>query len=128
MPEYSPKFSQVILYVKDAAASAAFYSQRLGLPQVFAMPTFVMLKLGEGAELGLWQQGEVHPKPVTPAGGSEVNFRLASDADVDSVCKDWSAQGVEIVERPQKLDFGYAFAALDPDGNRIRMFAAAQPM
>ena len=108
----------------DAPASAAFYGQRLGLPKVFEMPTFVMLTLGEGVELSLWQKGEVHPK-ATPAGGSEVNFRLASDAEVDSLCKDWTSQGVEIIEKPQKLDFGYAFTALDPDGNRIRMYAPA---
>ena len=123
MPKVSPTFSQVILYVSDAPASAAFYGQRLGLRQVFEMPTFVMLTLGDGAQLGLWRQGDVHPKPVTAAGGSEVNFKLSSDAEVDSLCKDWGRHGVEIIETPQKLDFGYAFTALDPDGNRIRMFA-----
>jgi catechol 2,3-dioxygenase-like lactoylglutathione lyase family enzyme len=122
------QFSQVILYVTDAPASAAFYTQRLGLAKIFEMPTFVMFKLGDGVELGLWQKSEVHPKPVTAAGGSEVNFRLASDAEVDSLCKNWAAHGVEIIEQPRQLDFGYAFTALDPDGNRIRMFAPASRM
>jgi predicted enzyme related to lactoylglutathione lyase len=128
MPKVSPKFSHVVLYVKDVTATAEFYVKRLGVQKLEVFPTFAMLGLGDDVMLGLWQKDEVHPKPVPPTGGSEVNFRLASDAEVDATHKDWVKHGVNIVETPAKLDFGYAFTALDPDGNRIRMFAPAARM
>lgn len=125
MPKVSPKFSHVILYVRDAHASAEFYVQRLGLPKIEIHPAFAMLGLGGEVMLGLWQKDEVHPKVTVPAGGSELDFTLTDDAEVDKMHKDWEKDGVEIAEKPRKLDFGYAFTALDPDGNRIRVFAPA---
>lgn len=118
-----PKFSHVILYVTNAQASAEFYVQRLGLPKIEVHPTFAMLGLGAGVMLGLWQKDEVHPKPSVPAGGSEMDFTVTDDAEVEKTQEDWAKHGVEIIEKPRKLDFGYAFTALDPDGNRIRVFA-----
>ena len=39
---------------------------------------------------------------------------------------EWRARGVEIAQPPTRLDFGYAFLGLDPDGNRLRVFAPAR--
>jgi catechol 2,3-dioxygenase-like lactoylglutathione lyase family enzyme len=57
----------VILYVRDAAASAAFYADLLGKPPVEASPTFAMFALASGVMLGLWGADGVLP-PATPTG------------------------------------------------------------
>ena len=51
----------VILHVRDAAASAAFYADLLGRAPVEASPTFAMFALDSGLRLGLWSAAGVQP-------------------------------------------------------------------
>jgi catechol 2,3-dioxygenase-like lactoylglutathione lyase family enzyme len=51
----------VILYVKDASASAAFYADLLGGTPVEATPNFAMFVLSSGVRLGLWSRHDVAP-------------------------------------------------------------------
>jgi predicted enzyme related to lactoylglutathione lyase len=44
-------------------------------------------------------------------------------AEVDRTFAEWRGRGVEIAQTPTQLDFGYTFVALDPDGQRLRVFA-----
>ena len=37
----------------------------------------------------------------------------------------WAKLGLKILQEPTKMDFGYTFTAADPDGHRLRVFAAA---
>ena len=113
------EFGFIILPVTDPIASAAFYERLLGRKPIEAAPTFAMLPLREGVMLGLWRRdGMVPPAPVAP-GGSEVAFL---DADPDATHTAWVALGVTIVQAPADMDFGRTFTALDPDGNRVRVF------
>lgn len=112
----------VILYVRDAAASASFYAGLLGHPALESAPTFAMFALEHGTMLGLWTADGVSPA-ATPAGGSELAFTVDDAEAVRAAHDDWSARGLQIVQRPTDMDFGFTFTALDPDGHRLRVFA-----
>jgi catechol 2,3-dioxygenase-like lactoylglutathione lyase family enzyme len=113
----------VILYVENPLASAAFYERLLGRKPVEASPGFAMFPLDNGAKLGLWAAHEIEPPASARGGGAEIAFVAKDKAEVDARCAAWGAQGLTIALKPTKLDFGYAFVALDPDGHRLRVFA-----
>jgi catechol 2,3-dioxygenase-like lactoylglutathione lyase family enzyme len=117
------EFSFVLLYVDKPRASADFYAALLGAPIVEASDTFAMLPLREGVMLGLWSRHTVEPHPAGAAGSSEIAFTVANDAEVDRSHRDWAAKGLAILQEPVAMDFGRTFVALDPDGNRLRVFA-----
>lgn len=116
-----PDINFTILYVENPRVSAAFYSRLLGCPPVEASDNFAMLPLRSGTMLGLWGRHDVKPE-VTPAGGVELGFQVE---DVDAVCAEWTAQGLQIVQAPVAMEFGYTFVALDPDGHRLRVLRDA---
>jgi predicted enzyme related to lactoylglutathione lyase len=74
--------------------------------------------------LGLWRREGVEPKATAP-GGCEIAVTLADEAAVDAAFADWRGQDVAIAQTPTRMDFGYTFVALDPDGHRLRVFAPA---
>jgi catechol 2,3-dioxygenase-like lactoylglutathione lyase family enzyme len=117
--------SFIIVYVAKVAASEAFYTKILGRPAIESSPTFAMLPAGPNLMLGLWKRDGVQP-PATVAGGGEIAFTRASDAEVDGSYQEWRSLGVAIAQAPMKLDFGYSFVGLDPDGQRLRVFAPAE--
>ncbi len=108
----------------DPVASAAFYAKLLGRPAIEASPTFAMFALDSGVMLGLWSRDTVAPAVKAQAGGSEVAFSLESDKQVDETHERWAAQGVPVLQAPTRMDFGYTFCGSDPDGHRLRAFAA----
>lgn len=118
-----PKFNFVLLYVTDPLASAEFYSKLLGRPPVEAASTFATLKLHDDVMLGLWLRRDVMPRPVASPGGSEIAFAVADADEVRATHRRWVEQRLGIVQPPTEMDFGHTFVALDPDGNRIRVFA-----
>ena len=71
----------ILLYVKNAPVSAAFYSELLTRAPVQSSPGFVMFALDSGLRLGLWSAETVEPAP-TPAGGGELAFEVADAAAV----------------------------------------------
>ncbi|HWM47596.1 MAG TPA: VOC family protein [Xanthobacteraceae bacterium] len=116
----------VILYVKDAAASADFYASLLGRAPAQAAPTFAAFPLASGVTLGLWTRGDVAP-PVTGTGDrAEICFPVADAGAVRAMHEDWRARGLKIAQTPTAMDFGATFVALDPDGHRLRVFAPAR--
>jgi catechol 2,3-dioxygenase-like lactoylglutathione lyase family enzyme len=117
-----PNVGFVIVYVKNVAASQAFYSTLLGQKAVDASETFAMLPAGPGLMLGLWRRDGVAPA-ANEAGGSEIAFPVGQDAEVDRLFGEWRAHGVVIALAPTRMDFGYTFVGLDPDGQRLRVFA-----
>jgi len=117
----------VLLYVESPAASAAFYADLLGKQPVEASPTFAMFAMESGVMLGLWARHTVQPVVTAPAGGSEIAFTVADAEAVNAAHADWSKRGLTIAQKPTAMDFGHTFVALDPDGNRLRVFAPAAP-
>jgi catechol 2,3-dioxygenase-like lactoylglutathione lyase family enzyme len=114
--------SFIILYVKNAARSEAFYAELLGRPALESSPTFVMFSAAPGVTLGLWGREGAVPAATEPGGG-EVAFAVEARADVDARHVEWVARGLTVAQPPLAMDFGYTFVALDPDGHRLRVFA-----
>ncbi|MCW2239915.1 VOC family protein [Azospirillum canadense] len=112
----------VLLYVANPTTSAAFYADLLGRPPVEASPTFTMFAMESGLMLGLWSRNTVAPAATAPTGCGEIAF-VVPDADaVRATHEDWSRRGLPIAQEPTAMDFGFTFVALDPDGNRLRVF------
>jgi predicted enzyme related to lactoylglutathione lyase len=116
--------SFILVYVDDVAASEAFYTSILGRGAIDSSPTFAMLPAAPGLMLGLWKRGGVQP-PASVAGGGEIAFTAADEAEVDSLYAKWRTLGVKIVQAATTMDFGYTFVGIDPDGTRLRVFTPA---
>ncbi len=112
----------ILVYVENVAASEAFYASILGRPAIESSNTFAMLPAAPGLMLGLWRRDGVQPA-ASAAGGGEIAFPVENPADVDSTFAEWRGLGVRIAFPPTQMDFGYSFVALDPDGQRLRVFA-----
>ena len=110
----------IILYVDDAAASAAFYGKLLGREPVFAVPTYVSFDLGSGFMLGLLSK-------ASPAAVSDKGFEFAFLADgpeaVNKEQQRWRELGID-AGQPFDAQFGRTFTAPDPDGNLLRVCLA----
>lgn len=113
----------VLLYVDNPLASAAFYADLLDRQPLEASPTFAMFALDSGIRLGLWSRHTVEPKALAFGGGAELAFSVADRSVVNDMYADWSERGLAIAQRPQAMDFGYTFVAVDRDGHRLRVFA-----
>jgi predicted enzyme related to lactoylglutathione lyase len=114
----------ILLYVESPAASAAFYADLLGRSPLEVSPTFAMFALTSGVMLGLWARHTVEPT-VTAVDGGEIAITVADEDAVYALHADWSRRGMTIIQPPTTMDFGRTFAALDPDGHRLRVFAPA---
>jgi catechol 2,3-dioxygenase-like lactoylglutathione lyase family enzyme len=112
----------IILYVENVATSEAFYVRTLGRPAIDSSPGFAMIPAAPGVMLGLWRRDEVKPEASAPGGG-EIAFALPDDAAVDAAHAECRDRGVQIAQSPARMDFGYTFVGLDPDGHRFRVFA-----
>ncbi len=115
----------VLLYVDSPERSAAFYAKLLDKQPVEASPTFAMFALSSGVMLGLWSRHTVEPAVAGPApvASGELAFAVGDDDSVRAHHADWAARGMPIAQEPVRLDFGFTFVALDPDGHRLRVFA-----
>jgi hypothetical protein len=112
----------------------------LGRAPVEASPTFVLFAVDRGLMLGLWSRSDVEPAAVAGGGGAELAVTVAGDAAVDATFADWTARGLTIAQRPKTMPpglvatgrrsrnpgVGRTFVVLDPDGHRLRVFAAAE--
>ncbi len=117
-----PEPNFILLYVKSPTASAAFYTDLLGKPPVEVSPTFAMFALQSGTMLGLWAAHTVEP-PANAVGGAEIAFAVDADNTVGAMHGAWRAKGLPVAQSPTRMDFGFTFVALDPDGHRLRVFA-----
>ena len=115
----------IILYVEDAATSAAFYSDLLGKAPIESSPAFAMFVLANGLKLGVWSRHTVEPIATATGGGCELLFTLDTESAVDTLHADWLRRGLKIAQAPIRMEFGYTFVALDPDGHRLRVYAPA---
>ncbi|MCU6434672.1 VOC family protein [Undibacterium sp. Jales W-56] len=117
----------ILLYVDNPLASAQFYRDILGLTAIETSPTFAMFALDSGIMLGLWSKHTVVPAPAHPqiGGTSEIAFALETNAQVDQTYRDWKERHLPVIQEPATVDFDYTFVATDPDGHRLRVFAAS---
>lgn len=114
--------SLVILYVNNPEASAEFYADLIEKQPVEISPTFAMFILPSGMKLGLWSRHTVEPASAGIPGQGEIVFSADSSEQVDALCSLWREKGLEIVQDPVEMDFGYTFVARDPDGHRLRVY------
>jgi len=112
----------LLLYVDSPATSANFYSRLLDRPPVELSPTFALFILDSGLKLGLWSRQDVEPATQVTGGGGELALAVADNQTVDRLHGQWAESNVSIAQAPTRLDFGYTFVALDPDGHRLRVF------
>jgi catechol 2,3-dioxygenase-like lactoylglutathione lyase family enzyme len=111
----------ITLFVEDLDATKAFYQRAFGLPvhyeddasAVFRFETTLvnLLKVAEAPEL-------IAPAPVGGAdAGARFQFTLSVD-DVDAMCADLAARGVQLLNGPIDRPWGIRTAAFqDPAGN-----------
>jgi len=114
----------ILFYVADPQASARFYERALGLATLELSPGFGLLKLNDATMLGLWNKAGVLPTPHAAPGAGEIGLTLPDNAAIDRQHRAWQEAGVEIIQPPTQMDFGYTCTAADPDGHRIRVFTA----
>lgn len=117
------KPNSVILYVDDVDASTAFYKATFGEDPIEAFPGFSVFSLKDGFILGLQTKHDIEPKPQPAFGGFELCLSDISIEEVDAIFNDFKARNVPMALPPTRLEFGYTFVALDPDGHRIRLCA-----
>ena len=118
-----PDCTYVLLYVADPLISARFYATLLDRQPVEQSPTFAMLPMAPGMMLGLWARHTVEPRAIAATGCGELAIPVAGIPAVEELHRQWIAQGITIAQPPTAMDFGFTFVGLDPDGNRIRVFA-----
>ena len=112
----------ILLYVSDPIASLKFYEMILGTKVIDQAPTFAMLPFNEATILGLWIRNGVQPKATANPGATELGFHVENRDAVADTYKKWKSQGIVMELEPTKLDFGYTFVGVDPDGHRLRVF------
>jgi predicted enzyme related to lactoylglutathione lyase len=112
----------ILLYVCSPSKSVEFYAKLLGKRPIQESPTFAMFALDSGVMLGLWGAPGVQPA-ATPAGGGELAFTVDGRDAVQATHRAWQAAGLQVIQAPTAMDFGFTFTALDPDGHRLRVFA-----
>jgi predicted enzyme related to lactoylglutathione lyase len=114
-----------LLYVEDPMKSAEFYEKLLRVPPVDASPGFAMFALTAPTMLGLWKRADVLPKATVPTGSNEVCFQVESKEIVEQFLESAKKIGATVLQEPMQMDFGYTFTVADPDGHRLRVFAAS---
>lgn len=113
-----------ILYVRNVMKSIDFYELLLGCKPVEKSPTFALFVLGNGFKLGLWSCYTVEPSVNQhhQIATGEIVLTVQSKEDVDAFYIDWCEKyKITVIQKPVALDFGYAFAVIDPDGHRLRV-------
>lgn len=118
--------NMIILYVDSPERSAAFYGPLLQRDVLEQSPTFALFLFEGGFKLGFWARAGVEPASAAAAGAGEVGLPVASDAEVLRLHREWVERGVRIAQAPTRMDFGYTFVGLDPDGHRLRVFCLSE--
>lgn len=115
-----------LIYVRDAEASTAFYSDLFEIEPIFTHPNYVAFEIAPGILFSLWTGYDKHTVhehavPSTPR-TSEVGLMIpGSPSAVDEIYASWVSKGVRVVEEPHDAVFGRTFVITDPDGNLVRV-------
>lgn len=110
-----------LIYVSDAQAATAFYSDLFDIKPDFTSPRYVAFEVAPGVLFAVWTGKSEHAVAATPR-TSELGLMISpADGTVDEVFAQWAAKGVTVVEEPHDDVFGRTFVVADPDGNLIRV-------
>lgn len=110
-----------VLYVKEVAKSAEFYTALFGREPVQQTPGFALFVFDGGVKLGLWGVEFAQPASKTTGGGCELVVNLESRKAVDEALAQWRSAGVKSTQDAVEAEFGYTALAQDADGHRIRV-------
>jgi catechol 2,3-dioxygenase-like lactoylglutathione lyase family enzyme len=124
-----PRITVVTLGVNDLEASLRFYRDGLGLStegivgKEFEHGAVVFIQLQHGLRLALWPRASISHDTglaVSPSSPTDMTLghNVGSKEDVDSVMKEASAAGAEIVKAAHETFYGgYSGYFRDPDGH-----------
>ena len=112
----------ITLFVEDLAAAKQFYGRVFGLPEVykdansavfsFGTTLVNLLKITAADEL-------IGPaKVASPEAGSRLVFTIQVD-DVDAMCAELTARGVELLNGPMDRPWGIRTASFSDPGGHI---------
>ncbi|PWQ97769.1 VOC family protein [Leucothrix arctica] len=116
----------LMLYVENAEQSTAFYNHLLGKTPVQASENFSMYVLDSGFAFGLWSKKDVKPAIQTISVGTEIAFAMADNDAVNAKFEELKAQGLEVAQAVEDMDFSRTFVVLDADGHRLRIYSPMQ--
>jgi len=111
----------ITLFVEDLGTAREFYQKVFGLPVVFEDGNSVVFKIGDTL-INLLKISEAREliQPANVAGrdaGSRLVFTIHVD-DVDAMCADLTARGVELLNGPTDRPWGVRTASfMDPGGH-----------
>jgi catechol 2,3-dioxygenase-like lactoylglutathione lyase family enzyme len=118
---WSSGVSAITLFVEDLAKAKTFYAEVFALPLVYEDDDSVVFHFGNTL-VNLLVSSEatvlIEPAPVAPAGnGARVQFTIDVD-DVDAMCAELTARGVELLNGPMDRPWGVRTASFrDPAGH-----------
>jgi catechol 2,3-dioxygenase-like lactoylglutathione lyase family enzyme len=111
----------ITLFVEDLPIAKAFYLKAFGLPVIYEDNNSAVFKFGDTLInlLKISQAGELI-EPATVASreaGSRFVFTISVD-DVDAMCAELTARGVELLNGPMDRPWGIRTASfVDPGGH-----------
>ena len=111
----------ITLFVEDLGAARDFYQKVFGLPVVFEDGNSAVYKIGDTL-INLLKISEAQElvEPAKVAGrdaGSRMLFTIHVD-DVDAMCADLAARGMELLNGPMDRPWGVRTASfMDPGGH-----------
>lgn len=113
----------IVLYVDNITISSQFYRELLKVDPEKDSDNFHAFKLSTDMKLGLKAKQSVEPEPDGQHGNGELAFMLDNKEQVDALFRECQARKINMLCPPDMVIYGYTFVALDPDGNRLRVFA-----
>lgn len=121
MSGFPGKVWAITLFMDDLAVAREFYVEVFRLPIVFEDSNSVVFNFGNTL-INLLQSDEAHaliaPATVAPSdAGSRLQFTMQVN-DVDAVCAELAARGVELINGPMDRPWGIRTACFrDPGGH-----------
>jgi lactoylglutathione lyase len=120
-PAWEKTLSVITLFVEDLKRAKAFYAEVFELPLLFEDAHSAVFKLANmmvNLLVSPAARDLVAPAEVASGGtGARCQLTIFVD-DVDAVCKETSASGVELINGPMDREWGMRTACFaDPDGH-----------
>jgi catechol 2,3-dioxygenase-like lactoylglutathione lyase family enzyme len=115
------RISAITLFVEDVAAAKQFYGDVFGLPVHYEDDVSAVFNFGNTL-INLLQTSEAHgliepARVASPDAGARVQFTIEVD-DVDAMCAELRARGVELLNGPIDRPWGIRTASFrDPGGH-----------
>src|SRR5690625_7736818 len=110
-----------LIYVRDAEAATAFYSDLFEIEPTFTSPRYVAFELAPGVLFALWSGRSEHAVPSTPR-TSEVGLMVPGPASVvDDIYAEWVEKGARGGTAPYDGVLCRTILVGDRGGNTLRV-------